>query len=148
MLKINKNKGKVFRFATHVNEFLVPREKTSSSETFLVVIEPNKSTHLHKHEEMEQTFYVTKGKGEVWTVSDAKHRLARDCRIRRGDVLFIPVDTWHQVKCKSKGSLEYICFNAFPRGFPRKEKSSLAHARKVVQRQKVQERKLDRPGMK
>lgn len=139
MIKIHKDNGKRFKFASHINEFLIPREKTSSSETFLVIIEPNKSTHLHKHDETEQTFFVTNGKGEVWTKEGGKLKLF--CTLQPGDLLFIPVGSWHQIRCLGKERLEYICFNSFPKGFPPEEGTSLSHAEQVVKLQQNENKK-------
>lgn len=131
MFKIHKTKGNRFKFESHVNEFLVPREATKSSETFLVVIKPGKSSHMHKHSDQEQTFYITKGAGEICTKDTARAVDKRFCSIRPGDLVFIPINNWHQIKTTGKTNLEYICFNAFPKGFPKGEKTSLAHAHNV-----------------
>lgn len=131
MFKIHETKGKSFEFESHTNEFLIPREATKSSETFLVVIKPGKSSHMHKHPDQEQTFYVIKGTGEIWTKTTAGDVVEKFCNVKSGDLVFIPINNWHQIKTRGKTNLEYICFNAFPWGFPKREKTSLAHARNV-----------------
>jgi len=128
MFKIHKNKGDHFEFESHVNEFLIPREMASSSETFLVVVKPNKSSHMHKHPEQEQTFYITKGRGEIWTKKKVKDKAKKFCNVKAGELVFVPVNDWHQIKTKGKSNLEYVCFNAFPKGFPKGEKTSVSHA--------------------
>ncbi len=131
MFKIHKTKGDSFEFESHINEFLVPREATKSSETFLVVVKPGKSSHMHKHPEQEQTFYVIKGSGEIFTKDTAEGKIKKFCNIKSGDLVFIPVNNWHQIRTTGGTNLEYICFNAFPRGFPKGERTSLSHARNV-----------------
>lgn len=131
MFKIHKTKGNSFKFKNHINEFLVPREATKASETFLVIIKPNKSSHMHKHPDQEQTFYIIKGSGEIWTKDATKGVSKRFCSIKPGDLVFVPINNWHQIKTIGKMNLEYICFNSFPKGFPKGEKTSLAHALNV-----------------
>ncbi len=131
MFKIHKTKGNSFEFESHVNEFLVPREATKSSETFLVIIKSRKSSHMHKHLDQEQTFYVIKGTGEIWTKSTSNSKAKKFCSVKHGDLVFIPINNWHQIKTTGDTSLEYICFNAFPKGFPKGERTSLSHARNV-----------------
>lgn len=143
--KINYKKGKRFDFGTHINEFLIPREKAKSSETFLVIINPKKSTHLHKHPDMEQVFFVTKGRGVLWTKTKKAlgGKLKKRCDIKFGDVLFIPINDWHQISCTSKERLEYLCFNAFPSGHLPGEPTALAHAAhvKMIQKKKAHDKK-------
>lgn len=131
MFKIHKTKGNSFKFENHINEFLIPREAAKASETFLVIIKPNKGSHMHKHPDQEQTFYIIKGSGEIWTKNTAKGVSKRFCSIKTGDLVFVPINNWHQIKTTGKTNLEYICFNSFPKGFPKGEKTSLAHALNV-----------------
>ncbi len=134
--KIHYTKGARFDFGTHINEFLVPREKALSSETFLVIIRPGKATHLHMHPDMEQIFYVIKGRGSLFTCTNARVKLRKVHEIKSGDVVHIPLKTWHTVSCAGKRPLEYLCVDAFPKGHLHGEKTALAHARNVVAAEK------------
>src|SRR3989344_703254 len=138
--KINYKKGKRFNFGTHLNEFLIPRERTKSSETFLVVVHPQKSTHLHKHPDMEQVFFVIEGHGVLWTKTGSGEKLKQACEMKKGDVLFVPMGHWHQISCVSKTRLEYLCFNAFPGGHLSGESTAIAHAKNVVKSEKEKKR--------
>ncbi|MFA5838572.1 MAG: cupin domain-containing protein [Candidatus Paceibacterota bacterium] len=129
--KIHKANGKHFEFETHINEFLISREKTKSSETFLVIIKPDKYTHMHIHPDVEQTFYIISGKGIVWTKKSVSGKLKKACSIKTGDLVFIPLNNWHQIKSVEKSRLEYICFNSFPKGFLPGEKTALSHAKNI-----------------
>ena len=139
--KINYKKGKRFNFGTHLNEFLIPRERTKSSETFLVVVHPQKSTHLHKHPDMEQVFFVIEGHGVLWTKTGSGEKLKQACEMKIGDIIFIPTGHWHQISCVSKTRLEYLCFNAFPGGHLSGESTAIAHAKNVVKSEKEKKRK-------
>jgi len=132
--KIHHKKGKRFEFESHINEFLIPREKARASETFLVIIKPKRCTHSHKHPDMEQTFYVTRGRGTIFTKIKGKER--KQCDIKLGDIVFIPLNNWHRIECTGTVNLEYVCFNAFPKGFLRGETTSVSHAVNVVNIQK------------
>lgn len=135
IIKINKNKGERFEFKSHINDFLISREITKSSETFLVIIRPRKSTHMHIHSDVEQTFYVIKGNGEILTKKNQKSKPKRTCFIKHGDLIFIPLKSWHQIKPIGDKTLEYICFNSFPNGFLPGEKTALLHAKNVREKQ-------------
>ncbi len=128
MFKIHENKGEHFEFESHINEFLIPREMTKSSETFLVIVKPGKSSHMHKHPEQEQTFYITKGEGDIWTQKIPEGKEELFCSVKAGDLVFVPVNDWHQIKTVGETNLEYVCFNAFPEGFPKGEETSMSHA--------------------
>lgn len=134
--KIHYQKGRHFEFASHINEFLIPREKTAGSETFLVIIRPKQSTHLHRHPDMEQVFYVIRGRGVIWIKGGRNRRDKKRFEIKPGDVVFIPLNNWHRIACAGGISLEYLCFNAFPKGFLPGESTALAHASNVLAGQK------------
>ena len=60
----------------------------------------------HKHDQKEQTFFVTAGGGWV-AVGDEKKRVSR------GDVVFIPAGAEHQTIAGDDEDLEYLLYNAF-----------------------------------
>jgi len=133
--KIHYKDGERFDFETHINEFLITREVAQASEAFLVIVKPKLSTHMHKHPDMEQTFYVIRGKGKLWT-KDARGKEKPVHSIKTGDVIFMPLHNWHRVESTGTTNLEYMCFNAFPGGFLPGEETSVAHAANVRKEQK------------
>src|SRR5262245_20260015 len=84
--------GDRFDFGTHVNEFLIRREDAVASEAFLVRVPPRGATPLHVHPDMEQTFVIVSGSGELGT-GPGVGRAPVACRA--GDVVFIPTDVPH-----------------------------------------------------
>ena len=60
----------------------------------------------HKHDQKEQTFFVTGGSG--WVVLGDEKR-----RVSRGDVVFIPAAAEHQTIADDEEDLEYLLYNTF-----------------------------------
>ena len=60
----------------------------------------------HKHDQKEQTFFVTAGSG--WVVLGDEKR-----RVSRGDVVFIPAAAEHQTIAGDEEDLEYLLYNTF-----------------------------------
>ncbi|MGH3935248.1 MAG: glycosyltransferase, partial [Pseudonocardiaceae bacterium] len=57
--------GEVFDFGTHANDFLVRREESLATETFLVRVPGGGAVPEHVHTDMEQTFVFVSGVGEA-----------------------------------------------------------------------------------
>ncbi|MGH3996392.1 MAG: hypothetical protein ACRDTJ_02885 [Pseudonocardiaceae bacterium] len=57
--------GEVFDFGTHANDFLVRREESLATETFLVRVPGGGAVPEHVHTDMEQTFMFVSGVGEA-----------------------------------------------------------------------------------
>ncbi len=125
--KINVYDGARFDLAEHINEFLIRREDARSLEAFLVIVENGKKTHLHKHPEMEQLFFVVSGRGRI-TTGKRDETLA----VEKNDVVYIPVDQLHQIHCESEEALVYLAVNAFLAEAQRTP-TSLGHAARVVE---------------
>lgn len=120
--------GEVFDFGTHANDFLVRREESLASETFLVRVPGGGAVPEHVHTDMEQTFVFVSGVGEA--------TLSRGGQARRfccgpGDVLFVPVGWRHTVLAQSVEGLVYLTVNSFVPGADRIGASAVAHAMAV-----------------
>jgi len=101
-------KVKRYRFPTHINDLVIDRAQSSHSEVFMVVIEPDHAPPLHKHDDTEQVFYVIEGTG-VLTIGDQKEQYP----VKPGDVVRIPVSTFHSIRANSKDTLRYLCIDCF-----------------------------------
>lgn len=101
-------KLKRYQFPTHINDLVIDRAQSAYSEVFMVVIEPNKAPPFHKHDDTEQIFYVLEGTG-VLTIGDQKEQYP----VKPGDVVRIPVSTYHSIKADGKDTLHYLCVDCF-----------------------------------
>ncbi len=116
--------GEVFDFGTHANDFLVRREESLATETFLVrAVEPSRSTC---NTDMEQTFVFVSGVGEA-TLSRGGEQARRFCCVP-GDVVFVPAGWRHTVLAQSVEGLVYLTVNSFVPGADRLGASAVAHA--------------------
>jgi len=99
---------KRYKFPTHINDLVIDRAKSSFSEVFVVIIEPGKSPLFHKHDDTEQIFYITSGTG-VLTITDAKKKID----VKPGDVVRIPISTYHTIQADANNTVTYICVDCF-----------------------------------
>ena len=55
-----ESEGKIirYRFPTHINDLIIPREESTCAEVFMVVLDENEAPPLHKHDDAEQIFYM------------------------------------------------------------------------------------------
>lgn len=74
----------------------------------MVVIEPQKAPPFHKHDDTEQVFYVIEGTG-VLTIGDNKEQY----HVKPGDVVRIPVSTYHSIEADKERTLRYLCVDCF-----------------------------------
>jgi len=130
MIVKNVFEGKDYRWPTHTNSLLIDRKDTQGSEVFLTTIEPKRFTHRHIHKENEQLYYVIKGKGVIICRSK-KEKKDREVRIKKGEVVFIPIQTEHKVFCKGEEPLVYLTIDIFPKGKPKGELTWESHAKKL-----------------
>ena len=49
---------KRYRLPTHINDLVVDRAESQTSEVFVVIIEPGHAPPPHKHDDTEQVFYI------------------------------------------------------------------------------------------
>lgn len=99
---------KRYQFPTHINDLIIDRAKSTFSEAFMVIIEPGKAPLYHKHDDTEQVFYVIDGTG-VLTIGDQKKQFP----VKPGDVVRVPVSTFHSIKADAQKTLKYLCVDCF-----------------------------------
>ena len=97
-----------YRFPTHVNELVIDRSESRHSEVFMVVLESQEAPPLHKHDENEQIFYIISGSG-VLTIGNKKEKFI----VSPGDVVRIPLATYHSIKADKGVALRYLCVDCF-----------------------------------
>jgi quercetin dioxygenase-like cupin family protein len=97
-----------YEFPTHINDIIVDRAQSSSSEVFMVYVEPEKSVHHHKHDDTEQIFYMIKGTG-ILSIGENKE----EHKVKPGDVIRIPVKTLHSIRTDSEVTIQYLCVDCF-----------------------------------
>lgn len=85
------------------------RSEANFSEVFVVVIEPGKAPPLHKHDDTEQIFYVTRGSG-VLTIGKES---PKNTNVSAGDVVRIPVGNWHSIMANPEDTLTYLAIDCF-----------------------------------
>jgi mannose-6-phosphate isomerase-like protein (cupin superfamily) len=120
------SRTKRYRFPTHINDLVVDRAESKTSEVFIVVIEPGKAPPLHKHDDTEQVFYVLGGRG-ILSIGAKRKKFP----VRVGDVVRIPPKTFHSIQCVGKKSLRYLAIDCFVGGRPKKEPTWDSHARVI-----------------
>jgi len=117
-----------YRFPTHVNDLVIDRAESTASEVFWVVLEPGEAPPLHKHDDTEQVFLVTAGRGTLTTSLDGS--AATREKLRAGDIARIPPSTWHSVLAEG-GEMRYLAVDCFPGGRPAAEPTWDGHVRGV-----------------
>jgi quercetin dioxygenase-like cupin family protein len=117
----------VYRFPTHVNELVFDRSEATVTEVFIVVLEPGEAPPLHKHPDTEQVFYVLEGTAELRIGADAAGRF----RVKPGDVVRIPPDTWHRIANDGGVPVRYVSVDAFPGARPADEPTWDDHVRGI-----------------
>lgn len=125
------NQGKDYRWSTHTNSLLIDRKDTEGSEVFLTTIEPKKFAPRHIHDDNEQLYYVIKGEGLV-TYRLPSETADKEVKIKAGQVVFIPLQTEHQITCVGEKPLIYLTIDVFPKGKPADEPTWEAHAKKLA----------------
>jgi quercetin dioxygenase-like cupin family protein len=106
-----------YRFPTHVNDLVFDRSEATATEVFIVVLEPGEAPPLHRHPDTEQVFYILAGEAELCIGPEAAKRF----RVRPGDVVRIPPDTWHKIANDGGVPVRYVSVDAFPGGRPADE---------------------------
>lgn len=119
-----------YRFPTHINDLVMDRSAATSSEVFIVVLDPGEAPPLHKHDDTEQIFYVLSGQGRLEIGREGEEHL-----VNPGDVVRIPPSTWHRVHCLGDTPLRYLAVDCFPAGRPDVEPTWDDHVKTVCQEQ-------------
>jgi quercetin dioxygenase-like cupin family protein len=105
----NIDKFKRYKFPTHINDMVIPREKSSFSEVFVVVLEPGQAPPWHKHDDTEQIFYVTEGVGILTIGNTVKQQM----NVTPGNIVRVPPATFHSIKAGGNKTLRYLCIDCF-----------------------------------
>ncbi len=121
------NEGIRYKFPTHTNLLLVDRADSTTSEVFLVEIDPRKAPPLHQHNDTEQVFYILQGRGQLQI--GRENPLKFD--VRPSNIVRIPPGTPHLVMCTSEDMLRYLCVDCFIDGRPSKEPTWESHVRTI-----------------
>ena len=121
---------KRYRFPTHINDLVLDRADSQTSEVFVVLLEPGEAPPLHQHDDTEQVFYILDGKGTLRIgAAEEKHP------VRPGVVVRIPPKTLHSIQCTSRKPLRYLCVDCFLNGRPADEPTWDSHVKVLCQQQ-------------
>lgn len=118
------SKIKHYRFPTHVNDLVIDRSESTTSEVFVVVLEKGEAPPPHKHDDTEQVFYVMEGDG-LLTIGERKEHF----EVHPHDVVRIPPSTLHSIKCIGDKPLRYLSIDCFVEGRPKDEPTWDSHVR-------------------
>jgi len=121
---------KRYRFPTHINDLVMDRAEAATSEVFIVEMAPGEAPPRHRHDDMEQIFYVLAGQGRL-EIGDPVETVT----INPGDVVRIPVSAWHTVRCLGDKPLRYLAVDCFIAGRPAAEPTWDDHVRVVCREQ-------------
>lgn len=124
------SQAKRYRFPTHVNDLVVDRADSQTSEVFVVVLEPGEAPPLHKHDDTEQVFYILEGEGILRAGADETRH-----PVRPGDVVRVPPTVLHSIQCSGKCPLRYLAIDCFPGGRPKDEPTWDAHVKVLCRQQ-------------
>jgi quercetin dioxygenase-like cupin family protein len=117
---------KRYRFPTHVNELVLDRSEASASEVFIVELAPGEAPPSHRHDDMEQIFYILSGQGRLEIGPDRA-----TYPVNPGDVVRIPPATLHRVHCLGQTPLRYLAVDCFPAGRSEDEPTWDAHIQNI-----------------
>jgi mannose-6-phosphate isomerase-like protein (cupin superfamily) len=119
-----------YRFPTHVNDLVMDRAEAQRSEAFIVVLEPGEAPPVHRHDDCEQIFFVTAGHGQLQIGQDAPQYFP----VRAGDLVRIPADAWHAIRCEGNQNLVYLSIDCFLNGPPAAEPTWDSHVRGICRK--------------
>jgi mannose-6-phosphate isomerase-like protein (cupin superfamily) len=124
----NTNEVKRYQFPTHTNDLVMDRADASTSEVFIVVLNPGEAPPPHKHDDTEQVFYVLEGKGRL-AIGGEEEELP----VNVGDVVRIPPSVLHYIEAEGDGPLRYLAVDCFVGGRPEAEPTWNSHVRVICQ---------------
>jgi mannose-6-phosphate isomerase-like protein (cupin superfamily) len=116
-----------YRFPTHVNDLVMDRSESETSEAFIVVLEPGEAPPLHVHDDTEQVFYVIEGKGKLEVGKDNPDT----AEVGPGDVVRIPAHSPHRIHCLGSQRLRYLSIDCFVGGRPTAEPTWESHVKQL-----------------
>jgi mannose-6-phosphate isomerase-like protein (cupin superfamily) len=115
-----------YRFPTHINDLVMNRSESATSEAFIVVIEPGGAPPLHVHHDTEQVFYVMEGNGLLQIGESAELY-----PVKPSDVVRIPPSTYHRIFCEGAKPLRYLSVDCFVGGRPQEEPTWDSHVKAI-----------------
>jgi quercetin dioxygenase-like cupin family protein len=118
-----------YRYPTHINDLVLDRVEAATTEVFIVVLEPGEAPPLHQHDDTEQIFYILEGAGTLTIGESAQH-----FSVRPGDVVRIPPQTLHSIKCESSATMRYLSVDAFVGEKPAAEPTWDSHVKTLCDR--------------
>ena len=121
-------KPKPYRFPTHINYLVMDRSQALNSEVFIVELAPGEAPPAHRHDDMEQIFYVLSGRGRLEVGTEGETHL-----VSPGDLVRIPPSTLHTVHCLGDTTLRYLAVDCFPAGRPNAEPTWDEHIKVVCE---------------
>lgn len=99
---------KRYEFPTHINDIVVDRSQSATSEVFMVIVESGKRVHHHQHNDTEQVFYIIEGAGTLFIGKNNT-----EFAFKPGDVIRIPPSTLHSVYANMNANIKYLCVDCF-----------------------------------
>lgn len=121
---------KRYEFPTHINDLVIDRSESATSEVFVVIVRPGHATHRHRHDDTEQVFHVLSGRGFL-EVGPKAERFG----MQPGDVVRIPPSVDHRIGCAGDEELRYLAIDCFLSGRPAAEPTWDTHVRAVCDQQ-------------
>ena len=132
---------KHYRFPTHVNDLVMDRADSRTSEVFIVILKPGEAPPLHKHDDTEQIFYILEGKGILRAGVERQEHI-----VRPADVVRIPPAVLHSIQCTGKKPLRYIAVDCFVGGRPEAEPTWDSHVKALCRQQGWKYEQITKPG--
>jgi mannose-6-phosphate isomerase-like protein (cupin superfamily) len=139
------NNTRKYVFPTHANELIMDRSEATTSEVFVVVLQPGQAPPRHKHDDTEQVFYIIEGQGRLEIGGGEGQGEAQRFDVTVGDVVRIPPGTWHRIFCTGDTPVRYVAVDCFPGGRPTHEPTWDSHVRVVCQQQGWDYKKITKP---
>jgi mannose-6-phosphate isomerase-like protein (cupin superfamily) len=123
-----------YEFPTHINDLVMDRSETQTSEVFIVLIEPGKAPPLHKHDDAEQIFYILEGQGilEIGKIDMYHHHTES---VYPGEIIRIPPKIYHTIYCHGNSILKYLAIDCFLEGRPTDEPTWDEHVKVLCDEQ-------------
>ena len=71
-------------------------------------LQPTLEYHDHVHDDHEEIYYIMSGTGEIKIDGEVKP-------VRDGDIVFIGVNQWHQIRNTGDAMLDFLAVGAAPK---------------------------------
>lgn len=119
-----------YKFPTHINDLVIDRSEATTSEVFIVVLNPGEAPPLHKHDDTEQIFYILKGMGTLTIGKEGE-----EYPVRTGDVVRIPPTIFHKIEAEGSKQMQYLAIDCFVSGRPEDEPTWDDHVKVLCREQ-------------